>query len=150
MSDNRSNRFLANNLSYLLVQNNISPKELAEGVNVSYSTVKNWLDAKNYPQTVTLDKLVNYFNCSYRDLTGNNHNKLISTPLGSGPTVTSLPKTKSENSSDNKTNNIKIGDSKLENTKDDELMGKLVKLICQLDYADKQKALETLKVVFGD
>lgn len=148
MSDNRSNKFLANNLGYLLVQKNMSPKKLADGIDVSYSTVKNWLDAKNYPQTVALDKLVNFLDCSYRDLTGDNHHELMSIPLGSGPTVTSLPKIKSEKTSDNE-----IGDNKLESNndiKDDKLMDKLIKLICQLDYADKQKALKTLKVIFSD
>lgn len=53
-----------------------------------------------------------------------------------------------------KTNNLEInGDSKLKNNNeanDAELVGELVKLICQLNYADKQKALKTLKIIFGD
>lgn len=227
MSDTHSNEVFANNLNYYLVQKNLSPMQVSRIIEVPYYIVMGWVNAKRYPDTAALNKLVDFLDCDYRDLTDDHHYEKISTPWNSGPvapqklfgvpttnpTASSATPSNLKNSPENKikddlknsqtseikddldesptvevkddlndsptvkvrddlknspvnetkdetktvklkTNNLEInGDSKLKNNNeanDAELVGELVKLICQLNYADKQKALKTLKIIFGD
>lgn len=227
MSDTHSNEVFANNLNYYLVQKNLSPMQVSRIIEVPYYIVMSWVNAKRYPDTAALNKLVDFLDCDYRDLTDDHHYEKISTPWNYGPvapqklfgvpttnpTASSATPSNLKNSPENKikddlknsqtseikddldesptvevkddlndsptvkvrddlknspvnetkdetktvklkTNNLEInGDSKLKNNNeanDAELVGELVKLICQLNYADKQKALKTLKIIFGD
>ena len=200
-------------------------------IEVPYYIVMGWVNAKRYPDTAALNKLVDFLDCDYRDLTDDHHYEKISTPWNSGPvapqklfgvpttnpTASSATPSNLKNSPENKikddlknpqpseikddsptvkvkdtladsptievkdgldssvvevkndpkdspvnetrtikakSNNLEINrNSKFKNNteiNDAELVGELVKLICQLNYADKQKALKTLKIIFGD
>ena len=51
-------------LSYLLQSRNISNYRLAKDINVSQSTIKNWIDGKTSPNVPQIINLVRYFDVS--------------------------------------------------------------------------------------
>lgn len=85
MSDTHSNEVFANNLNYYLVQKNLSPMQVSRIIEVPYYIVMGWVNAKRYPDTAALNKLVDFLDCDYRDLTDDHHYEKISTPWNSGP-----------------------------------------------------------------
>ncbi len=52
------------NLKELRVQRNITGRQLAEVLNITYTQIYNWENGKNEPDIATLKKLARYFECS--------------------------------------------------------------------------------------
>ncbi len=52
------------NLKELRVQSNITGRQLAEVLNITYTQIYNWENGKNEPDIATLKKLARYFECS--------------------------------------------------------------------------------------
>lgn len=52
------------NLKELRVQRNITGRQLAEVLNITYTQIYNWENGKNEPDIATFKKLARYFECS--------------------------------------------------------------------------------------
>lgn len=52
---------LAKNISFLLSLYGISRKELSSTLNIPYTTLCDWLNAKSYPRLDTLESMAGYF-----------------------------------------------------------------------------------------
>ncbi|MDU4017932.1 MAG: XRE family transcriptional regulator [Finegoldia magna] len=58
----------AKNLQRYMNENNIDRKELSEKVNIPYSTLSDWINAKKYPRIDNVEILANFFNIDKSDL----------------------------------------------------------------------------------
>lgn len=58
----------AKNLQRYMSENNIDRRELSEKVNIPYSTLSDWINAKKYPRIDNIEILANYFNIDKSDL----------------------------------------------------------------------------------
>ena len=68
MSDLGNKEVLSKNLQYYLHRSNKSQKELAEILNVSTSSVNDWILAKKYPRIDKIEIMANYFGILKSDL----------------------------------------------------------------------------------
>lgn len=59
---------LAKNLKELMEKNNIKNSELAKALNIDKSNITYYLKGEKYPNYETLEKIINFFGCSYDDL----------------------------------------------------------------------------------
>ena len=57
-----------NNLKKIRICNNMSQKELADILNVSYKTISHWENGYSEPDFELLIKIKNYFQVEYSDL----------------------------------------------------------------------------------
>ncbi|MCI2019024.1 MAG: helix-turn-helix domain-containing protein [Lentilactobacillus buchneri] len=64
--DNRT--VLAENLKHLISQKGITRRQLSSDLGISYTTVSDWINAKNYPRIERLEQLTKYFNVSKSEL----------------------------------------------------------------------------------
>ncbi|CYV69808.1 bifunctional S24 family peptidase/transcriptional regulator [Streptococcus suis] len=62
----------ANNLRKYLSEKGMNPRQLAIELNLKYTTVNDWVNAKSYPRIDKIEKLSNYFNINKSDLIENN------------------------------------------------------------------------------
>lgn len=62
----------ANNLRKYLNEKGMNPRQLAIELNLKYTTVNDWVNAKSYPRIDKIEKLSNYFNINKSDLIENN------------------------------------------------------------------------------
>lgn len=58
----------AKNLNRLMALNNISRKDIANALGISYYTVTDWVNGKKYPRMDKVELLANYFNVLKSDL----------------------------------------------------------------------------------
>lgn len=58
----------AKNLQRYMSENNVDRRELSEKVNIPYSTLSDWINAKKYPRIDNIEILANYFNIDKSDL----------------------------------------------------------------------------------
>lgn len=58
----------AKNLQRYMSENNIDRRELSEKVNIPYSTLSDWINAKKYPRIDNIEILANYLNVDKSDL----------------------------------------------------------------------------------
>ncbi|AVW11455.1 LexA family protein [Lactiplantibacillus paraplantarum] len=56
-----NNDIFANNLKKLLADNQISRKQLSIALNVKYTTLADWLNARTFPRIKSIEKIANYF-----------------------------------------------------------------------------------------
>lgn len=58
----------AKNLKELMEKNNVKNSELAKALNIDKSNITYYLKGEKYPNYKTLEKIINFFGCSYDDL----------------------------------------------------------------------------------
>lgn len=59
---------MARNISKYLKENNISRAELAKRLDVGYTTVSDWINAKTYPRIDKIEMMANMWNIQKSDL----------------------------------------------------------------------------------
>lgn len=59
----------SNNLKYFMLKEGKNVTDLSNDLNLSYSTVNDWYNGKNYPRPDKISLLADYFNISTSDLT---------------------------------------------------------------------------------
>lgn len=59
---------LARNLKRLMEENGKSRTDICQALNIKYTTLTDWLNAKTYPRIDALQLLANYFKVSKADL----------------------------------------------------------------------------------
>lgn len=59
---------MAENLKYELDKRGMTVANLADSLNLSYSTVRDWLKANTYPRIDKIEMMANFFNISKSDL----------------------------------------------------------------------------------
>lgn len=75
MSDLGNKEIMARNLKKYMDMNNIDRNELCTKLNIKYTTMCDWLNAKTYPRIDKIEMLANYFGISKSDLVeGKNEN----------------------------------------------------------------------------
>ena len=57
-----------NNLKELRIKSGLTQEQLAEKLNVNLRTYQGWEIGKSRPNYETLEKIINFFGCSYDDL----------------------------------------------------------------------------------
>lgn len=69
MTNNLGNKkTMANNLKYYMNKNNISRNQLSSILDIAYTTLADWLNAKTYPRIDKIEMLANYFGIEKSDL----------------------------------------------------------------------------------
>lgn len=63
-----TNDYFVENLETLLKENNLTKKEFAKEIDMSYVTVVAWLNGRNYPNNDISDKIASYFKISTYEL----------------------------------------------------------------------------------
>lgn len=81
---NASCDIIAKNILHYLQLNNISRKELAAKIDVPYTTLCTWLQAKAFPRIDSIEKMAQVFGVNPSDLIGE---KAEAPPLSDGPTA---------------------------------------------------------------
>ena len=72
MNDTDKNKIIfADNLNRFLRASNIDRNKLCADLNISYSTLADWLNAKKYPRIDKIELLANYFHVQKSDLIEN-------------------------------------------------------------------------------
>ncbi|ANT43441.1 immunity repressor Cl [Lactococcus phage 53801] len=66
---------MAENIQYYLDKKGINSARLAEDLNIKYTTIRNWLQAKNYPRIDKIEMMANYFGIEKSDLVERRDNK---------------------------------------------------------------------------
>ena len=66
---------MAENIQYYMDKKGINSARLAEDLNIKYTTVRNWLQAKNYPRIDKIEMMANYFGIEKSDLVERRDNK---------------------------------------------------------------------------
>jgi transcriptional regulator with XRE-family HTH domain len=59
---------LARNLKNYIIKSGKERMEICESLDIPYSTLTDWLNAKKYPRINSIEKLADYFNVSKSDL----------------------------------------------------------------------------------
>lgn len=70
-----SKQIFARNLQELLDKLSIDRYKLSDDLNIKYTTIGNWLQAKSFPRIEALEDIANYFNVSVTDLIQDKSNK---------------------------------------------------------------------------
>lgn len=68
MSDLGNKEIFAQNLEYYMKLREIDRTKISEILNIPYTTVSDWLNAKKYPRIDKIEMLANYFNIEKSDL----------------------------------------------------------------------------------
>ncbi|MCS4487230.1 helix-turn-helix domain-containing protein [Staphylococcus americanisciuri] len=83
---------MSKNISRLMKQNNVDRKQLSIDLNVKYTTLSDWINAKTYPRIDKIELLANYFGVSKSDLVEDNEEKVLDTlPVKKIPVVSKIP-----------------------------------------------------------
>lgn len=59
---------MANNIKKYMDRQGVDRNKLADDINVSYSTVSDWINAKTYPRIDKIELMANYFGVTKADL----------------------------------------------------------------------------------
>lgn len=68
MSDLGNKKILARNLKYYMDKHEIDRNDICNILNIPYTTVSDWLNAKKYPRIDRIELLADYFNIQKSDL----------------------------------------------------------------------------------
>lgn len=68
MKDLGNKKVMSANLKRLMIENNITPKELSKRLNFPYTTLLSWLKADNYPRIDKIEAMAGYFGVQKSDL----------------------------------------------------------------------------------
>ena len=74
MNDLGNKDIFAKNLKNYMNIYNVDRNELCKKLNIPYSTLADWLNAKKYPRIDKIEILADYFNIQKSDLIENNEN----------------------------------------------------------------------------
>lgn len=78
MNDLGNKEIFAKNLKNYMNIYNVDRNELCQKLNIPYSTLADWLNAKKYPRIDKIEILADYFNVQKSDLIENNDNTTFS------------------------------------------------------------------------
>lgn len=68
MSNLGNKEVMAENIQYYLDRRGISRQKICQDLNISYTTLATWLQAKSYPRIDKIELMANYFHVSKSDL----------------------------------------------------------------------------------
>ena len=71
MSQLGNKEVMAENIKTLMSQHGIDRKQLSNDLQISYTTISDWINAKTYPRIDKIELLANYFNVNKSDLVEN-------------------------------------------------------------------------------
>ena len=75
MSDLGNKEVFAKNLHYYMDMYNIDRNNICKILEIPYTTLSDWLNAKKYPRIDSIELLANYFNIQKSDLIENKEHK---------------------------------------------------------------------------
>lgn len=82
---------MAKNISRLMKENNINRKKLSNDLKVKYTTLSDWINAKNYPRIDKIELLADYFNVTKADLVEDKEQQVLETlPVKKIPVVSKI------------------------------------------------------------
>ncbi|MCO4327084.1 XRE family transcriptional regulator [Staphylococcus agnetis] len=82
---------MAKNISRLMKENNVGRKKLSDDLNVKYTTLSDWINAKTYPRIDKIELLADYFNVSKADLVEDKEKEVLETlPVKKIPVVSKI------------------------------------------------------------
>ena len=76
MSDLENKKVFANNLKYYMDIHNIDRNKICEILDIPYTTLSDWLNAKKYPRIDKIEILANYFSILKADLIEDNYKEM--------------------------------------------------------------------------
>jgi repressor LexA len=82
MNNLGNKKTMANNINYYMKKRGVSRTQLSNTLNVAYTTLTDWLNAKTYPRIDKIELLANYFGVEKSDLveerntTSNSHQNI--------------------------------------------------------------------------
>ncbi|WP_353990049.1 helix-turn-helix transcriptional regulator [Pediococcus argentinicus] len=68
MSDLGNKEIMAENINRLMNSRGLDRKQLADAIDVKYTTLTDWVKGNTYPRIDKIEKLANYFKVSKADL----------------------------------------------------------------------------------
>lgn len=68
MTDLGNTLIMSENIQHYLDKKGINSVKLAEDLNINYTTVRNWLQARSYPRIDKVEMMANYFGIEKSDL----------------------------------------------------------------------------------
>ena len=82
---------MAKNISRLMKENNIDRKKISNDLNVKYTTLSDWINAKTYPRIDKIELLADYFNVTKADLVEDKERQVLETlPVKKIPVVSQI------------------------------------------------------------
>lgn len=72
MSELGNKEIMSRNIQKQMHKNGVDRNKLADDLNVSYSTISDWINAKTYPRIDKIELMANYFGVSKADLVEEN------------------------------------------------------------------------------
>jgi repressor LexA len=78
MSDLGNKEVMADNIDFYLKKNSLTRKQMADDLDISYTTLSTWLQGKAYPRIDKIEMMANYFGVSKADLVEQHKNKKLS------------------------------------------------------------------------
>lgn len=66
-------KIMGKNIKRLLEEKGITRQELSEKLNISYSTLSDWINGNTYPRIDSIERLANFFEVSKSDLVEEKH-----------------------------------------------------------------------------
>ena len=73
MSNLGNKKIMSKNILHYMAMNNIDRKQLASALDVAYTTLTDWINAKTYPRIDRIEEMAEYFNVSKADLVEDPH-----------------------------------------------------------------------------
>ena len=67
----KNKKLFCNSLKYYLAINNKSRKDLSKDLNISYTTICDWVNGNAIPRSQKVEKIAEYFGIDVSDLYGN-------------------------------------------------------------------------------
>lgn len=72
MSDLGNKKIMAKNIQALMKSHGVTRKKLADDLDVSYTTLSDWVNGNSYPRIDKIEMMANYFHVSKADLVEQN------------------------------------------------------------------------------
>lgn len=72
MSDLGNKKIISDNIVFFMEQRGIDRNKLSSDLNISYTTVSDWINAKTYPRIDKIELMANYFNINKSQLVEEN------------------------------------------------------------------------------
>ena len=68
INENEYKKVISNNLRNLAIEHEVTQREIAEAVGVSYASVSEWMNGKKIPRMNKIDLLCRFFKCTRADI----------------------------------------------------------------------------------
>lgn len=81
MSDLGNKEIMSNNIQYYMKKFDVNRRKLSSDLNIKYTTLSDWINAKTYPRIDKIELLANYFNIQKADLVESKNNGSQSTDI---------------------------------------------------------------------